>query len=514
MSARIHWGDGYVKVFMPTVPDELLKRLRYWHRELKYDPATYQTSASGDYRNLYDLQVVVDDDQTMAQCVLTMPGFMHRVKATLDALNVPYSIVDERTPFPQPNIEAALSGLRDYQWECAYTAILSGGGVVACPTGWGKTHLIGAIVRAFSHDDLCARDTCLSVVTCADREIATQNYDTLRTVLPGRDVGLIMGGIDRPSDDVQVITLDSLHKLNPDDIGILVVDEVHTAATPSRSECIIRARRARIWGASATPTGRFDGGDLLTEGMTGPVIYQRTYQQGVEDGALVPIKVYWINVPEPHIGLQKYNNYKTRRGKYNQAVIHGNVQNDLTVQVLKTMPPELQTLCIMQQTAQMNELVARMDGIRYVHAKTNDKDLQEDGQRNLTGISPKERKQLYDDFRAGKIRQILSTHVYKQGVNFPDLQVLVCPGGGGSEIVAGQIPGRGSRKIEGKDCAYLVDFWHPWDLLPAEPGQKKPKMGPVLKDDRERDRVYENLGFERHWVNSVDELPWRLTCPK
>jgi superfamily II DNA or RNA helicase len=174
------------------------------------------------------------------------------------------------------------------------------------------------------------------------------------------------------------------------------------------------------------------------------------------------------------------------------------------------MPTELQTLCIMQQTAQMNEIVPLIDGIRYVHAKTSDKTLQQQRQHNLVGISAKERKQLYEDFKAGKIRKILATHVYKQGVNFPDLAVLVCPGGGGSEIVAGQVPGRGSRKVAGKDVAYMVDFWHPWDTLPPDPkqNQRKPRVGPILRDDRERDKVYESLGFERHWVDSVDQLPF------
>ena len=138
MSARIHWGDGYVKVTMPSIPAELIKQLRYWHRELSWDPGTNRQAVSGDYRNLYDIQTIVNDDQTMAQCLLTLPGFMHRVKTALTQLNVEFDIVDERTPFPEPNIEAALMGLRDYQWECAYTAIMSGGGVIACPTGWGK----------------------------------------------------------------------------------------------------------------------------------------------------------------------------------------------------------------------------------------------------------------------------------------------------------------------------------------------------------------------------------------
>lgn len=508
MSAQIIWGDGFIEIRMPKIPEDLKSALRYWHRELVYDPGARRQVVDGDYRNLYSVELVVDDNQNVVEKLLTMPGFMHRIKTTLTELGEPFAIRDQRTPFIQPDLQAGLAGLREYQWECAYTAIMSGGGIISCPTGWGKTHLIGSICRAFSYAELCARSTPLTVVTCADKEIAVQNYETLKQVLPHREVGLIMSGVKDVSEDIQVITLGSMNHVNSEDIGILVVDEVHGAATPSRTGNIIAAKKARIWGASATPTGRFDGGDLITEGMIGPVIYQRTYQSGVDDGALVPIEVYWVNCPPPAIGVDRYNRYTTRRGKYNQAVIKGDVQNRLTADVLQRMPTELQTLCIMQQTAQMNELVGLIPGIRYVHAKTADKDLIAARQHNLVGITTKERKKLYDAVRDGKIRTILSTHVYKQGVNFPNLSVIVCPGGGGSEIVAGQIPGRGSRIVDGKDVAYLIDFWHEWDLQPLQMNQRKQRPGPILKDDKERDRVYENLGFQRTWVNSLDEIPF------
>lgn len=506
MPTQIIWGDGFIEINMPKIPEDLKSALRYWHRELTYDVASHRQIVDGNYRDLYSLDFIVDADQNVVEHLVTMPGFMHRIKTTFKELGEEFVVIDQRTPFIQPNINAALKGLRDYQWECAYTAIMSGGGVISCPTGWGKTHLIGAICRAFDYAELCTRNTPLTVVTCADKEIATQNYETLKQVLPNRDVGLIMSGVRDVSEDIQVITLGSMNQIKSTDIGILIVDEVHGAATPSRTGNIIAANKARIWGASATPTGRFDGGDLLTEGMIGPVIYQRTYQDGVQDGALVPIEVYWINCPPPSIGVDRYNRYTTRRGKYNQAVINGAVQNNLTVELLKRIPPELQTLCIMQQTAQMNNLVELMPGIRYIHAKTADKDLINARQHNLVGITNRERKKIYDDVRSGKIRQILSTHVYKQGVNFPDLSVIVCPGGGGSEIIAGQIPGRGSRLVKGKDVAYLIDFWHDWDLQPLKINERKQKPGPLLRDDRERDKVYENLGFQRTWVNSLDEI--------
>lgn len=90
-------------------------------------------------------------------------------------------------------------------------------------------------------------------------------------------------------------------------------------------------------------------------------------------------------------------------------------------------------------------------------------------------------------------------------VDFPDLRIVVNIGGGGSDIVAKQVPGRASRTSAGKDRAYIVDFDHAWDTVVRD-GRERP--GPVLADDRSRRRVYAELGFEQLDLKGVYELPW------
>lgn len=504
MKIRIHWGNGYAKV-EPEFPTELTDALRYWQRRFEMDPSTYQRVVKGQYRECYQIGADFDAQGNPSRHLLTMPGYIHRIKQVLDKENYEYEIIDERTPFPEPNWRSALAGLRDYQLDCAYTSIASGGGIFACPTGWGKTHIIAAHIRAFAYEELCARNTPITVITCKDQEICRQNAEKLAKILPGREVGLIMSGVRRHSQDIQVITLDSLHHIEAADVGVLIVDEVHEAATEKRSELISTMVNARRWGASATPAGRFDGSDKLTEGLIGPVVYHRTYQQGVDDGALVPIMVLWINVAEPHIGLERYLKYKTRKAKYDHGVEKNNSQIGLITALMQRIPDSMQTLAIMQHTAQMNALVPHLPGVEYVHAKTDQKTLQKARQYDLVAIKAKRRKEIYRDLQAGKIRKIMSTHVYKQGVDFPEMQVMIQAGGGGSAIAGAQIPGRASRPSEGKDVSVVIDFWHPWDTKDKD-GKTVP--GPVLADDTARDKIYKKLGFERHWVNSLGEIPF------
>jgi hypothetical protein len=90
-------------------------------------------------------------------------------------------------------------------------------------------------------------------------------------------------------------------------------------------------------------------------------------------------------------------------------------------------------------------------------------------------------------------------------VDFPNLSVVVNAGGGGSDIVAKQVPGRASRKADGKDHAYIIDFMHPWDK--SDPVTNSGKPGPLLINDYARRRAYQNLGFEQKWIKFTD-LPF------
>ena len=111
-------------------------------------------------------------------------------------------------------------------------------------------------------------------------------------------------------------------------------------------------------------------------------------------------------------------------------------------------------------------------------------------------------------FKNGDIAKVISTTIYQQGVNFPGLSVMINAGGGGSAIAAGQIPGRASRNVAGKDCSYIIDFWHEWDMVVGSNGRRRP--GAIHSADCERKEVYESpeLGFEQIWVNSIDEIPF------
>ena len=60
-------------------------------------------------------------------------------------------------------------------------------------------------------------------------------------------------------------------------------------------------------------------------------------------------------------------------------------------------------------------------------------------------------------FAKGKLKWVISTLVFRQGVSFDNLRILVRADGATSRIMGIQIPGRLARLHEGKEYGYLVD---------------------------------------------------------
>jgi len=493
---NVHIGDSYVLV-TPHVPEDIKRVLTYWHRSLKYDEEQHQRIAKGESRRLFTYNMGIDPTtNVLGEQLVTFPGLANKIMAKLRSTQTPFKVLDQRTPRPPYDLKKAFSRLRDYQHHCVHDALWAGGGIISCPTGWGKTHVMGALIRAHDRDDMALRNTPMTVVITPGVDLAKKNYrDLAEDILPDRDVGLICTGAKRYSDDVQVVTPDSLHKVNLKECGLLIYDEVHTL-TEKRAERVMEATHAMRYGVSATPSGRFDGADLMTEGVFGPVVYHRTYQEAIEDEAVVPIRVYWVEVPPPDGWLSCRSKDATyRNGVWRYAPMHQTVSD-----IWNKIPDDMQTLGIVDKIEHMNRLAPFLDGTTMVHAETSAAALTKKRFANISAVSKKEREAVYKKMESGALKRTVSSGIYRTGVNFPKLTVLVNLAGMGSEIIAGQLPGRASRNIEGKECAFLIDFWRPWDIVVKEDLTSKPSF--IFRDDMKREQMYAALGFEQQWVGS------------
>lgn len=501
MNVNLHCGDSYVLV-EPTVPEELTKKLSYWHKELKMDPATHRRVTKGSTRKLYSTSEAISPEGLLVQRLVTLPGFAHLVRQELSDNGYAVTFIDERTPRPEYDMEKGLKGLRPHQLECGYTAIWSGGGIISAPTGFGKTHLIGAIFRAHPREELCYRDTCLSVLVTPGVGLAKKNYRDLCEILPDREVGLVCTGVKRFSDDIQVVTPESLEHVPLGDAGIVIYDEVHTVSC-SRAERILRADKALRYGFSATPSGRFDGGDKVIEGVFGPIIYVKTYAEAIEDGAVVPIRVYWLNCPEP----PAWRHYKTHTANYRNGIWRNTHMHELISRLWKRIPEHMQALAMVDKLDHMNNLIPHLTDTVYAHGTKRQETLDKGRLNNIEPCTTKQREEIYSAMASGELKRVVSTGIYRQGVDFPKLTILLNLAGLGSEIISGQLPGRTSRVSDGKEYGFLLDFWHPWDTYEKR-GRKT--AGPILKDDMRREALYREMGFQQMWIENPDEAEFEF----
>lgn len=493
--AKVVLRDGLLEV--RGAPTGLADKLRYFKKEIRL--VKYKREVRTSFEDLYSL------DPEDPNCLYTMPGFAHRVLEYFRKSGRPFEFSDARTPMPKPDMNRAFKGLRPYQIALAGKMLVSQGGILHGSTGIGKTAISAALIRAYDRNELVSRGTPVCVFACPDRDINRKNWDEFKKWLPDRDIGLIMSGTaHKPSDDVVCCTIDSLENIDPNTVGILIVDEMHTSASTERAKKISAFTKAVRWGVSATPTGRFDGADIVAEGLYGPIVATFSYQDGVRSGALVPITVYWLEAPEPNCGLQAYSKYQQRDTKIRHGWLACEDSCQMIADVLNCIPDDLQTLCMLQFIEQMGRIHAKCTKSGFVHAETDQSKLSR--YPTLRAIKPKERKEIYDAFHDRKISSMISTHCWKQGVDFPELSVVVNAGGGGSDIVAKQVPGRASRAAEGKDHAYIVDFIHPWDR--ADPIGRTGRPGPLLGNDFARRKAYKDLGFTQCQVQSIAQLPF------
>jgi superfamily II DNA or RNA helicase len=354
-----------------------------------------------------------------------------------------------------------------------------------------NTHVMGAIIRSYPREELLrARMAPGTVVVTPTKDIAEKNAADLREMLPEREVGLLHSDCQKPSDDITVCVAGSMENLPLGDCGLLIYDEVHTV-TWNKALVVLSAPRALRYGLSATPTGRFDNADKVITGVFGPIIYSRTYADAVGDGAVVPLEVLWLDAPEPP-GWRVETEDKVRA--YRRGVWCNQPFNELVGRVMGRIPANMQALCVVDKISHMDNLIPLIPGCAAVHAETSQKALAEKGFANTPAVTARRRKELYQEIKDGQASRVLSTGIYRAGVSFNALSVLVNAEGLGSEIIAGQLPGRASRVSEGKSKAWIVDFKHKWDE------DYRGGYGFLRRDDMCREAVYRRIGFAQREV--------------
>lgn len=462
-------GDG--ELVMKNAPPKLLEKLHYWHKSLGEDPKKPFTRKVIKEKVL--LYRVVDGNT-----VTTFQGFMQDVVEYCKEMNLPYQTKDMRNPFPAPKVALSKGFRFGQRMLFLQTLGQNRSGICKAPTRYGKTHIIANTLRVFPG--------LRTVITAPGVSLLAQLHKDLQALLPGREIkGIYTGSRGKKvSKDITLISMDSLKHAEPDTVRLLLVDEPHSAVSPSRVQAMMAFKNARIIGYGATIEGRFDGADKLIRGLIGPTLAEKTFREAVAEGAICPITVYFLKIPFIPWDCKK------RESAYRHLLYKNNAFNDTVRQVLQSaVPRDWQTIIFVDEIKQA-DLINKMveEGVVCVAERMN----------------RDQREETYKKMVNSEILRCIATDIYATGLTFPDLRVMINTAGGGGAITSTQKPGRLAQVRPNKKAGYVVDFlFDPCQEPMSGHGQD---WQAVVRDGFARMNNYKKAGFDVRVVSRIEDI--------
>jgi len=335
--------------------------------------------------------------------------------------------------------------LREYQQKAVEWAKTSDGLIVA-PAGSGKTWIAASIIKNYQNCGSGLRFGWLAPT----RETCQQARTSLRVAgVPDEIVD-----VRCPHESVD------FSKKN-----LLIVDEAkHSPAAGWRR--IIESCNGLRYGFDATPWG--DDPDRNT--VTRTLFHNRTYeikrsdigdsladayleishatdlnlQQKIDDNIdrLFNTRVKYMRIREDElkrmcawesiVDIGICQNRERNKYAINYAVEH----------------LDMQTLILIPRITLGEDYEHQIPNSRLVHSK----------------IGKKDRRAYMEEFKAGNLRTMIATSLADEGLDLPNVELLIMVSGGRSSQKTIQRASRALRKTETKNCATIVDFsdkFHP-----------------------------------------------------
>ncbi len=343
---------------------------------------------------------------------------------------------------------------RPYQERMFSSLVEARHAAVEVGTGLGKSKVIRNLVRHYGAQTL---------VLAPSANIAWQLHDDLRDHLGAARVGMYGDGRKDFRKLVTVGLAAALTRLRPGDpayealktVQVFVGDEAHTL--PAKTFAAV------AFGVAAGAPLRFfftgthmrgDGGDLLLEGITGPVVFRMTVREGVDQGWLARpfFKLVAVDSDKRYFA-DDWQRMERAHLFYNSRV--NAAAADIVNRCVTTLGHQVLVLVDeFEQFTRLLPLLRHQVGFAHggVTAK-NRKDVPEAHWRS-------DPKALVRDFNARRLPVLVGTSCISTGTDVQTAETVVYLRGGKSEIDVRQAVGRGTRKNpgQGKSCFNFVDF--------------------------------------------------------
>ena len=313
-------------------------------------------------------------------------------------------------------------------------------GVVVLPTGTGKTFLSAFDAKKFN-------GRVLYIVHRLD--ILSQSKAAFEKVWPEARHGVLTGELKENIHDSKVLfaSKDTLRNpeylmlFPPDEFDYIIVDEVHHGQAPTyRSIIKYFIPKKFLLGMTATPD-RMDRKDIF-ELFDYNKVFEYTINEAIENGFLVPFTYYGLrdNIDYSKI---RYNGIK-----YNvQDLDRYLIIEDRNKQILKEY----------LEKGKGDKAIGFCCSIN--HANRMAEFFNENGIPSVAITSETEdRDKIIQEFRDNKYAVAFTVDLFNEGIDFPDVRVLMFLRPTESKTVFMQQLGRGLRLYSGKERVIVLDF--------------------------------------------------------
>lgn len=339
----------------------------------------------------------------------------------------------------------------DYQEDAAKRlreALLdTGRGQIVFATGLGKTVVMAEVVTDLFRDDRIAGGRVL--VLAHTREIVGQLHKSFWYQLPRWVPTHQLSDGEEPSfwEGITFATVQSVvgRLENLPGFGLVLIDEAHHVGADMFQRTIGALKPPMLAGVTATPW-RGDAFDIDT--ILGPPLVRMGIAEGLQRGFLsdVDYRLFADNIDWEFV--QEISRHRYSVSQLNKRLIIPTRDEQAARQIKQAFENERRRAGIVfcPTVVHANEMAAMLR--RY--------DLRADAVSNE--IPPRERDALMSRFRKGDLDVLTSVDLFNEGVDVPDVDLVVFMRATHSRRIFVQQLGRGLRVSAGKDKVIVLDF--------------------------------------------------------
>lgn len=384
-------------------------------------------------------------------------GLLHKVRSILIQNNLQFKVIDCRVKPP-----VALSflwdsdiKLRDYQSQAIELAPKKQRGIVRIATGGGKSYVAAGIINEIKVPTL---------ILIHKRDIFWQLIESLEKSL-GVPIGKIGAGyveprsltvgmiqtvarafdpkikVDKEDRDTKVLNPELLRKAIQS-FQCIITDETHHLASDQYELVLSKCDQAFYrFGLTATDF-RTDNADILIEAFTAPKFVDISASSLIGQGCLAAPTIYMYKFSQ-----DKQPSGSTYHDVYSACIEQNCRRNDVVVEICKKALKANKTILVAINRVEHGKILENL--LKVVEKST----FFAHG-----SVDSKVRKQVLEDLNEGKRKIVISTTCFGEGVNVPNLSVLVNAKAADSAVDAMQLAGRCLRVTDTKKTATIIDL--------------------------------------------------------